>query len=541
MGFWFREPDDGRTSSGATSTKTNRAVTAPFGAPRAITASGERITVQNAAYVSRSQLEWQRAAWIAYERVGEIHFGFSLKANLMSRVRFYGAAKGLANEPPTDVELEGRKPGVSKALEAAVKKLVDELVAYDGPGLLRNFVLNLELPGECLLLQLPATSSAPGRWVIRSTTEVQVRGDTSAVLTSRRDGAGQTHLPAGTYIARLWRRHPQYSTEADSSMYGVADAVEELLMLQRMIRGTARSKLNAGLLFMPDGVASAVNPQRAAEPVTTEDQDPDAAFAALRASNTDDPSGKFMSDLVETLTAPINDETSAATVVPMLVTGPGDEGAKIRHITFDRPSELSLTDRVEKVLDRVLNGIDIPKEIVTGMQNVRYSNAVVIDEGMYKASIEPLALTAADAFTAFYLHPRLRSMGFPEEEIARVVIWYDPSEIVTRPNSADEATEGLDRQVLSPAAWRREHGYAESDAPTEEERAQMLVAKLVQLPETVQIELLRRTFPNLLGDMPDPETKPLGVDQQGPNVVPFPQSQPAADPQRTAIQQVGVK
>ena len=46
----------------------------------------------------------------------------------------------------------------------------------------------------------------------------------------------------------------------------------------------------------------------------------------------------------------------------------------------------------------------------------------------------------------------------------------------------------------------------------------------------------------MLGELEDPGTKPLGVDQQqGPNVVQFPQSQPAADPQRTAIQQVGVK
>lgn len=545
MGFWLRPPDDGVSSSQMVTANSHTAQAAAYGTPRAITASAERITVQNAAYAQRMQLEWQRAAWVAYERVGEIHFGFNLKASLLSRIRFYGAAKGAANEPPTDVELPGRKAGISKALESAVKELVDQLFAVDGPGMLRNFVLNIEVPGECLLIQLPATASSPGRWAIRSVSEVQIRADSSAVLMSRRDGAQQVVVPPGTYIARIWRRHPQHSMEPDSSMLGVTDAVDELLMLQRLVRGAARSKLNAGVLFVPDGVASAVNPKTAAEPVVDgSEQTSEEAFAALRTSNTDDPSGKFMSDLIETLTTPITDETSAATVVPMLVTGPGDEGAKIRHITFDRANEQSLTDRIEKVLDRILQGIDMPKEIVTGMQQVKYSNAVVIDEGMYKASVEPLALTAADAFTSVYLYPQLIGRGFSPEEISRVVIWYDPSEIVTRPNSADEATEGLDRQVLSPAAWRREHGYAESDAPTEDERAQMLVAKLAVLPESVQIELLRALFPKILADLPDPEAKPLGVGQnpmpQDPNVVQFPQSQPAADPQRTAIKQVGV-
>ena len=545
MGFWLRDADDAAPVSQSLPPRGRTASAASYDAPRAITASAERITLQNAAYAGRGMLEWQRAAWVAYERVGEIHFGFNLLAGLLSRVRFYGAARGSANEPPTDVELKGRRPGVSKQLEEAVSTLVTELFMVDAPGMIRNAILNLCVPGECLLLQLPATATAPARWAIRSVDEVQVRGDSSAVVVANRQTGERVTLPPGTYIARIWRRHPRHSNEPDSSMLGVADAVEELLMLQRLVRSATRSRLNAGLLFVPDGVASAVNMKAMPEPAP--DADPEDAFAALRAGNTGDPSGKFLGDLVETMTAPINDESSAATIVPMLVTGPGDEGAKIRHITFERSTDAWLADRIEKVLDRILQGIDMPKEIVTGMEQVKYSNAVVVDESMYKANIEPLALTLADAFTAIYLRPRLAGLGFKPEEIAKVVIWYDPSEIVTRPNSADEANEGYDRGALSGATWRREHGYAESDAPDEEERAMMLLSKAGALPESVILELLRKSFPNVLGDLPDPRSKPLGVGQaaQGPNVVQFPQgSQPPAqapaDPQRTAIKQVGV-
>ena len=544
MGFWLRSAID--DAPVPVSVSANRgAMSAPYGAPRAITASAERITIQNAAYAGRVQLEWQRAAWVAYERVGEIHFGFNLLAGLLSRVRFYGAAKGTANEPPTDVGAEGRPSGVSKQLEEAVKQAVDELFAHDAPGMIRNFVLTICVPGECLLVELPATAATPSRWAIRSTSELQVRGDGSAVLLSRRDGAQQTTLPArhlhGPDLASpspAFQRGRLLDAGRGRRRRGAADVAATR-------PGRHAFTPQRGAPVRAGRVASAVNPKRTAEPPVDEKADP---FDALRNASVEDPSGKFLADLVETMTKPINDESSAATIVPMLVTGPGDEGQKIRHITFERATDAWLTDRIEKVLDRILQGIDMPKEIITGMESVKYSNAVIIDEGMYKANIEPLALTAADAFTAVYLHPRLKALQFSDEDIAKVVVWYDPSEIVTRPNSADEATEGLDRGVLSATAWRREHGYAESDAPSEEERAAQLLTKVGVLPQSVVVELLRQSYPKVFADLPDPEPEPKPPDvgqSDDPNVVPFPQgqnqpAQPPADPQRTAIKQVGV-
>lgn len=544
MGFWLRGADDATTASAAPVVRRNRAAAAPWNTDRTITASAERITLTNAAANSRPFLEWQRNAWIAYDRVGEVHFGFNLLANLVSRIRFFGARLGSANEAPSDVATKGSD--VSASLRDAVTTLMEELFAHDGPGLKRSFVVNMCVPGDCYLIELPSPTPAPGtqpaanRWVIRACSEVQVRGDGSAEIKARRDNSERGSLPPGTYIARIWRRHPQFSQEPDSSMLAVADAIEELLMLQRLVRSATRSRLNAGMLFVPEGVASAINPKKTAEPVIDEPT-ADNDFSSLRASSTSDPSGKFLADLMESMTTPITQESSASSVVPMLVVGPGEQGQQIRHITFERSSDAWLVDRIEKVLERILQGIDMPKEVVTGLQNVKYSNAVVIDESMFKANVEPLALTMADALTTVYLWPRLRAMNFSDEEIAKVVVWYDPTEIVTRPNSADEATEGWDRNVLSDEAWRREHGYSEADAPSEEQQAARLLRNVTVLPEPVLYELLRKSFPSVLGDLEQPTDRPA---QQGPNVVPFPQNQPAqpaADPQATAIKQVGVR
>lgn len=528
----------------------HRAQSAPYGTRRAITASAERVTTATIGTNQRPFAAWQADAWTAYERVGEIHFGFNLLCNLMSRIRFYGAAIGDANEAPTDVMSDQAK--LDQKLADDVTELVDELFAVDAPGMIRTSALNLCIPGEHYLIQMPKTSTTPPYWAIRSVSEVQVRAGGAAIVSTRLSGQAMVTLPADTYIARIWRRHPQYSMEPDSSLLAVADSVEELLMLQRLVRSATRSRLNAGLLFVPEGIASGINPSTTAEPPIDEPAD---SLSALRSQSVEDPSGKFLNDLMQSMTTPISDEGSASAVVPMLAVGSGELGAQIRHITFARESDQWLVSRTETLIERILQGLDMPKEIVTGMQRVKFSNAVNIDESMYKANIEPLALVIADAFTSVYLRPMLKARGYNDEELASVTIWYDPAEIVTRPNSADEATQGLDRGLVSARAWRREHGYPETDAPDESEQAQLLLSKIAVLPDQAIIELLRKSYPKVFADLED--TPPAGQAPQQPDggdsgphlggdgktVVQFPSqqhdAQPAPDRQRAAIKQVG--
>jgi hypothetical protein len=185
-------------------------------------------------------------------------------------------------------------------------------------------------------------------------------------------------------------------------------------------------------------------------------------------------------------------------------------------MTFERSSDEWLVNRSERALERILQGIDVPKEIVTGLAQVKYSNAIQITDDLYKANIEPLALVLADSLTAVYLRPVLLARGFDEADVDRVTIWYDPSEIVTRPNAAEDATQGFDRYLLSPSAWRRENGFGENDAPTEADLALMLLFSKGQLPEDVTASLLTLALPKVLG-----EEREKAVDN---SVVPFPKS-----------------
>jgi hypothetical protein len=509
---------------------TNRARPARFDAHRAITASAERIDLAKLtpAQSNRTYQEWQQAAWTGYRRVGEIHYGFGLLANLLSRIRFYPAVLGEANETPTDLGMiDGGDDRISEALDQAATAAMSEITGEDFTSFARKFSLNMSVPGECYLVDMPEDG-----WMICSTTEITVRPG-SAIYTPMRGEAPRT-LPPGTFIARIWRQDPEYTKEADSSMMGVADAVEELLLCQRLTRGAARARMNNGILFLPDGITVA-RTAPTGEPVLEEPED---SLNNLAAMSQVDPGQDVVANLMDSMVTPISDEASASSVVPLVLVGQTDQGSAIRHIDLrSTQTDEWLIKRAEVALDRILQGIDIPKEVVTGMQAVKYSNAVVIDENLYKANIEPLALVLADSLAGVYLKPVLKAQGFTDAEMAKLVVWYDPSEIVTRPNSAESANQGLDRGVLSARAWRRENGYAESDAPNPEERAMALLAKNGSLPERVLVQLLAKALKGYVEVDEEPEAEV----KQFPQAVPDRGRDTEKDPQRVAVQQVGLK
>jgi hypothetical protein len=143
--------------------------------------------------------------------------------------------------------------------------------------------------------------------------------------------------------------------------------------------------------------------------------------------------------------------------------------------------------RADRVLERILQGLDVPKDIVTGLANVKYSNALQIDEALYKAHIEPLMLLIADALTVVYLRPYLIANGYSEADVEKVVVWYDPSAIATRNDRASDADAGFEKGAISYDTWRRLHGFTDSDAPTSDEAVlRMILEKGMITPELTE-------------------------------------------------------
>jgi hypothetical protein len=241
---------------------------------------------------------------------------------------------------------------------------------------------------------------------------------------------------------------------------------------------------------LPDGLSVAASP----DPDYPYDEDGDFN----EQFNPEEAADDFEDQLIDAMTTPIKDEDSASAVVPLIIRGPAELGDKIHQFKFERSFDPALAERSDRVLERIMQGLDVPKDIVTGLANVKYSNALQIDESLYKAHIEPLMLLIVDALTVMYLRPYLIANGYSEAEVKNVCIWYDPSLVATRNDRATDADSGFEKMAISYDTWRRAHGFSESDAPDPKELALRLVIQKGQVTPELTEAMLQAVAPELM-------------------------------------------
>lgn len=448
-------------------------------APNAIVGAARRIHLNRRSEVEKlreTHVEaWQKLAWRYYDEIGEIKFGFNYFASISSRVRLFAGYQNDDDESPGAVE----DAGISPQLALACREEMEKLNKGRGgqPNLIRQLALNLLVAGEAYLV------GHAGSFSIRSTSELEVEaGGRVRLITSSRGRSSRhtVYLPEDATVLRIWRTHPQYSDDADSSLRGVMRECSELLLLSRLISTSVNSRLNAGILYVADELRF----QRADSDATTPQPDVDP----------------FEEELTLSLTEAIDETDSPSNIIPIIVRGPAELAEKaFNKVDLSRAFDETVVDRHEKTLRRVIDGIDVPVDIIKGMANVRYSNAQTISEDMLKAYIEPLIVLICEAFTVGYLRPALLARGFNADEISRALVWYDASEVVTRPDRSEDADKGWDRKLISGAAWRRAHGFNEADAPSDEEVAQRIALDSAVTPD-ITLEFLRQMAPELVAE-----------------------------------------
>lgn len=493
---------------------------AAFNAPRAITASAAQINLKKKDEVDvlRRRLEaskrWQQDAFDYTELIGELDFAANMVANTISKIRLFPGYITSEDTAPSYI-WDMPEDQVSDDLKKAALETLRLLSTGDGgiSGVLRDAALNLFITGECYLIQEPAPgdsffASKPS-WQIRSVDELVVkettRGGNKIYLKGSRHDKDEDLVPLGAqsgpnkiYMGRIWRNSPRYSKEATSSLKPQLENCDMLLMYDRSKRGIVKSRMNAGILYIPDGLSASADAdgEMIEDPESLEDEEMAPAVEEM---------DSLEDDLMDGLTLPIQDEGAVSSVVPIFLRGPAELGAAIRHITFSRPFDPQITTDAEKLLQRILIGIDLPKEVVAGLTDAKYANAIVVEDNFYKMHIEPMILMIVDAFTSLLMRTVLSTyrddvtgeLSFTEDEISRVVIWYDPSPVSTKPDKATAATTGLENGAVSYEAWRRSNGFSESDAPSGLERIQRFALKQGLLSEPVTEAALHTIYPEL--------------------------------------------
>lgn len=472
----------------------------PLNANRTITAAASRIDMTNDKQVklitdTKKDSQWQSKAWDHYDAIGVIKYSANLLANTASRVLLYPAYNSDPSRVPVNINKAVDNEHIPEEFAEEIVQVLSELGGSGDvgiSGIIRDFFLNMFITGECWLIQEEKSHvwGTETRWTIRSVDEIislpgakKDKPKFGIKKTRSSSDNEATPIQVNSFVSRMWRSHPRFKAEADSSMLALIDDCEEYLMHSRSIRATSRSKIPSGILLISEEIAAAYEQH-------TDDLEDDQDVLT------------FEDDLVDALIEPINSEGDVSEQVPLVVRVPNDRlGESIRHISLERNLDNHVGKLAEDKLDSILRGLDIPKDIATGLDDVKYTNSVVIEDSLYKAHVEPMVVAMCDQLTIGYLRPILRSRGIPEDIVNKVVVWYDPTAITAKPSKSSAADKGYEFGVLSGESWRKHNGFSEDDAPQGHEVVERLAFKNAVISETILEALIRKLTPELLEEV----------------------------------------
>jgi hypothetical protein len=411
---------------------------------------------------------WQSDAWDYYDTIGELRFGVSWISNAMSRVNLVAARPPeAAGDEPSPIDLNDPDITPAERRAAEIVSMIADGAAGQGQ-MLGAFGLHLSVVGICYLVVEPPLddefSDVFDAWEVLSAEQLREGQYGIEIRTGERDWR-PVHRNA--VVVKVWRRHPRRSWEADAPTHGVLSVLNEIDLLSKHIQASAQSRLaGAGLLAIP---AEAVFPDNQG-PQSSRQVDPDD-------EDITPPQDNFVDSLVDAMTVPLTDRGSAASVVPLVIKVPGELVDKIKHISFSTPFDSQARELLDNAVRRLALGMDIPPEILTGTSAMNHWGAWQVAEEAITLHIEPLTETVVNALTIGFLRAALIAEGFEPDA---AVVWYDTSDLRTRPDKSKSAVEAYDRNELSSVALLRELGLSVEDAPDDAERRERIILSVVR-------------------------------------------------------------
>lgn len=417
-----------------------------------LVASAEKVDSVNSQNMQRLFQPWQLQSLGMYDQLPEIKFAAMFVARPLEKLRLYVAVKDARGVPGEEA---------SEEAQAILDRVQD-------PGGGRGVMLStygrlMFLCGEGRLICTPSADKedADGeKWEFVSTLELRVNPGKPPTYTrimapqlgpKELADAGDNEFemqPETARVYRFYRRHPAYSQLADASMQACLGTCEELLLLSAAVRAHTVSRLaGSGILVIPEEISPAPP-----DPVGDEDPMVDV----------------FLEDLTESMVNPIKDPTDASAAIPLIVRGQAEYCKEIRHISIHDPGAVYPEKELRnEVIGRIATGLDIPKEVLTGVTDANHWTAWQVDEQTWVSHQEPLARMFCEDLTASYYRAAAKEAGLENWE--DLVVTYDSASVVNHPNRSDDAKELHAAGVISDEALRKANGFTDKDAPTDEE------------------------------------------------------------------------
>lgn len=459
--------------------------------------------------------QWQSEAWDFYESLGEFNYGVEWFGEALSRVRLLAAK----------VSKSGDEPEILDSGPAA--ELASSLCnGTDGQAqLLRSLAIQLSVPGEAYFVGrdvseidefsgvlLDAEPDEYGRvWTVQPKETMRQSRRTFKDLIGRErrgwdmrvDDMRWVRLPAEALVSRIWDRHERLPWLAMSPARAALPIMREVDMYNRQVMATLVSRVAMnGMLLIPEEVVLPVNP------AYEEEVDP------------------FFAELIDIMRSAIKNPGAPSSAAPIPLRIPAELIDKIKHLIFATPLDEKLFEARGQALRRLATTLNLPAEIITGMGDVNHWSSWQLTEDAIKMHISPKVEIITRCLTIGYLHPMLRALGenVRTKDGERIIFWYDTSELTQRPDRSEAARALRDMMIITDAATRRENGFDEADAPTDDELEKMVLMKLAIQPPTAVgalkeltgLEMEMPTPPPVPGQPPpDGASGPVGANGQG--------------------------
>lgn len=452
--------------------------------PNALVAAAKRVDLTRKKQIRKPE-EWQSEAWGYFDEVPEIKYATWYLGNQAAKAILFVGYRDPANPDADPIPVTDEASPVEAGLAGQAMAELDRLKGPLGgrSEIQRELNMNLELAGECYLVgraertvivKDPVTGEDieevhPEEWEVRSVDELFVK-DGKYLVRSAPDDKGSP-LSDGDTVIRIWQKHPRYSLQADCAMRGVLFDCQILQSLSQQVLAEANSRQSAGILAVPS----------------------ELSFGPVDQSDADDRAGDDVDVLTEeigdALGEPIGDPSSPFSVAPLILRGPAEYLQAIARIDLSRTSDESLDARIDKRIDRIARGLNLPVEVVMGHQQTTFANARQVDQDEFDDHLEPRLGLICDALTTGFLHPNLIDAGRSPDEIADLVVWFDPVNMIRSPDQEANADKALGAGLISDAAGRRAYGFSEDDAPDEEDSSRMAAEaeRLAQLAQKLYL------------------------------------------------------
>lgn len=453
---------------------------------RSVTAAVSRLSMDGASWRSYrfGDRAWQADAWRLYDITGQLRFVANWVGNSVSRCNLYVAKTKPDGSP-------GERVDTGPIAELAAGPLGTGDAKAEA---LRLLGVDLFVPGEAYVVaESGGGENGEDLWWVVTARQIKRQGDKITVSRSPVHGGGSMEYREGIdLIIRVWTPHPADTSEPDSATRSAIPDLREMEALRKREFAEADSRLaGAGVLALPESLE-----------LPRGDDDPAGAAG-------------FSAVLGRVMARSLRDRSSAEAMVPIIITGPGDDIEKIRHITFWSELSAQIGAMRESALRSLAQSLDIPPEVLIGIgSSTNHWNAWAISREAVQIHIKPVLTRIAAALTAGYLAPALEAMG---EDPAGYLYAFDTAPLTINPDRSGDAKDLHDRMLLSDSVTREASSWSDGDAPSQDERAVRLVEKLLLAsPDAVLSDPALRaliglpeaattTAPAPVGPVPTPE------------------------------------